>query len=201
MKTSRLFYKCFAPLYDPIMRMVEGPNFGEWRQLLWNRVEGQQILEVGVGTGRSFPFYPPEKNIIAVDQSENMLRLAREKAQTQNIPVHLKLMDIRQLDFADNSFDTVVSSLVFCEVSDPVKGLEEVRRVVRSGGKVVMLEHVISDNHKTAWLMNLVNPLTSFFMGENINRQTGYNVGESGLIIEKVIRLSSIFRLIEARKG
>ncbi len=200
MDIGRHRYNLFAPLYDPLLGLVEGPGFVEWRKLLWSKVEGKKILEVGVGTGRSFPFYPPGAIIIAIDNSSNMLKRARKKAEQQNVWVNLELMDVQQMAFPDNTFDTVVSSLVFCSVPDPISSLKEVRRVVRSGGKVVMLEHVISDKRWQARLMNLINPPIAALTGENFNRDTAENVEKSGLIVEKVTRLSSIFRLIEARK-
>jgi ubiquinone/menaquinone biosynthesis C-methylase UbiE len=129
-----------------------------------------------------------------------MLARARQKAEQAGLKVRLELMDVQHLDFPDNTFDTVVSSWVFCEVADPVQGLKEVKRVVRSGGKVLLLEHVISDNKWLARLMNWINPLLSGLVGENINRDTAYNVKESGLIVEKVTRLAPGVRLIEARK-
>lgn len=193
-------YNTFAPLYDPLLNMVEGRGFAEWRRLLWSKVEGKKILEVGVGTGRSFPFYPPGATVIAIDNSVSMLKRAKDRAERNNVWVNLELMDVQHTGFPDNTFDTVVSSLVFCSVPDPVCSLKEVRRVVRSGGKLVMLEHVISDKRWLALLMNLLNPPIAALTGENFNRDTANNVSRSGLIVENVIHLSSIFRFIEARK-
>jgi len=182
------------------MGLLEGPGFTGWRKLLWSKIEGRHILEVGVGTGRSFPYYPPDANITAIDFSQGMIEKAGNKARERNIRVQLELMDIQHLAFPDSAFDTVVSSLVFCEVSEPLRGLEEIRRVVRWGGKVVMLEHVISDRQPWAMFMNVLAPPIAAITGENINRDTAQNVKQSGLILEKVTRLSSIFRLIESRK-
>jgi phosphatidylethanolamine/phosphatidyl-N-methylethanolamine N-methyltransferase len=200
LKKSQNWYQWFASFYDLVTDRLEGSGFADWRKRLWSQVEGRKILEVGVGTGRSFPYYPSGAEIIAIDLSEEMLKRAREKARRQNIRVQLELMDVQKLALVDTSFDAVVSSLAFCEVSDPVKGLEEVKRVTRSGGKVVMLEHVISDNRNLSRLMNLMNLPLAALTGENINRDTVSNVRKSGLIVEKVTRLSSVFRLIEARK-
>ncbi len=197
---SRRWYNLFAPLYDPTVNHLEGAAFNEWRKLLWSKVEGRTILEVGVGTGRCFPFYPEVGKIVAVDFSEKMLDIARQKAVKDNIRVDLALMDTQALGLQDNTFDTVVSSLVFCGVPDPLEGLKEVKRVVRSGRKVVMLEHVLSDRVALAQWMNVLNWPIANLTGENINRRTEDLVKESGFNIESVTRLSSIFRLIEARK-
>ncbi len=110
-------------------------------------------------------------------------------------------MDIQKLEFADNAFDTVVSTFVFCSVPDPVQGLREVKRVCQPGGKIILLEHVLSASRILASLMNLANPLVVRMMGANINRQTVENVRTSGLKVEKVTDLAAgIFKLIEARK-
>ena len=109
-------------------------------------------------------------------------------------------MDAKNLEFDDNTFDTVVASFVFCSVPDPIQGLTEVKRVCKPRGKVLLLEHVLSANRILAWLMNLVNPLVVGTMGPNINRRTVENVVNSGLKVEKVTDLAAgIFKLIEAR--
>jgi len=136
-----------------------------------------------------------------VDFSDKMLSRARRKAEVSGIEVRLKQMDVQNLEFEDNTFDTVVASFVFCSVPDPVKGLKEVERVCRPGGKVVLLEHVLSANRILAWLMNIYNPLVVRIMGANINRRTADNVDKSGLKIESITNLAAgIVLLIEARK-
>ena len=200
-ETARRRYDRIAPLYDLMEGLVESSRYGRWRHLLWSKVEGTRILEVGVGTGKNFPCYPLDTDVVAIDISDGMLKRAKEKAAAQQVRVDLKQMDVQNLDLADNSFDSVVASFVFCSVPDPVRGLKELERVCRPGGKVVLLEHVLSANRIVAWLMNLVNPLVVRMMGANINRRTVDNVAKSGLIVEEVTDLGAgIFKLIEARK-
>jgi ubiquinone/menaquinone biosynthesis C-methylase UbiE len=164
-------------------------------------VEGTYILEVGVGTGKNFPYYPANAEIIALDFSEKMLKRAKDRASKQELKVRLQQMDVQHLEFEDNSFDTVVASFVFCSVPDPVRGLTEIERVCKPGGKVVLLEHVLSANRIMGLLMNLANPLVVRMMGVNINRRTVDNVVISGLLVEKVTDLvAGIFKLIESRK-
>lgn len=200
-KLARKRYNRRAASYDLSDAFMEHFRFSKWRRLLWNRVEGTKILEVGVGTGKNFPYYPANAEITAVDFSEKMLERARIKAEKQKIKVHLQLMDAQNLKFEDDKFDTVVASFVFCSVPDPVRGLEEIRRVCKPGGKVALLEHVLSANPILAWFMNIANPLVVRMMGANINRQTVENASRSGLIVERVTELGAgIFKLIEARK-
>jgi len=116
------------------------------------------------------------------------------------VKVRLQQMDAQHLEFEANTFDTVVASFVFCSVPDPVRGLMEIERVCKPGGKIVLLEHVLSANRVLGWLMNLANPVVVRIVGANINRRTEENVIKSGLVIEQVIDLGvGILKLIEAR--
>jgi ubiquinone/menaquinone biosynthesis C-methylase UbiE len=200
-EATRKRYNRIAPVYDFMESLVERSRYSGWRQLLWSKVEGNKILEVGVGTGKNFPFYPAGKDITAIDFSEKMLDRAREKVKKQDIEIALRQMDVQNLSFEDDTFDTIVSTFVFCSVPDPIKGLKEIKRVCKPNGKVLLLEHVLSANHFLAFLMNMVNPLVVRTMGPNINRKTVENVSISGLKVEKLTDLAAgIFKLIEARK-
>jgi len=194
-------YDRIAPIYDLMEGLVERSRYSQWRNLLWAEVDGKNILEVGVGTGKNFPYYPPGAKIVAIDFSWKMLARAKKKAAKEKVQVDLQQMDVQNLEFADNTFDTVVASFVFCSVPDPILGLKEIERVVKPEGEVLLLEHVLSAKRVIAWLMNLVNPAVVRLMGPNINRQTVDNVSRSGLIIKHVTDLAAgIFKLIEARK-
>jgi ubiquinone/menaquinone biosynthesis C-methylase UbiE len=158
-------------------------------------------LEIGVGTGKNFDFYPANAQITAIDFSPAMLKLATEKAQRNNVAVALNLMDVESLCYADNCFDTVVASFVFCSVPHPRKGLKELQRVCKPGGKVILLEHVLSSRPPMAWLMNCFNPLVVNAVGANINRQTLKNVQGCGFSKVYVDSMSGdIVKLIEAVK-
>lgn len=100
-----------------------------------------KILEVACGTGHNFPHYPPDCEITAVDLSPQMLDVAREKARGRRLTVRLEPMDAEQLDFADASFDTVVSALSTCTFPEPLQALREMARVCRPGGVILLLEH------------------------------------------------------------
>ena len=116
-----------------------------------------------------------------------MLRKARERIDKLNLsfPVSLKEMDTQQLDFPDDSFDYVVSTCVFCSVPDPVKGLKELKRVCKPDGKIIMLEHMRSENELLGKVMDLANPVPVSIWGANINRKTLENIEKAGLTIEE----------------
>ena len=169
-------YDRLAPWFDSLEGFLEGLLFRRLRKKLWAMAEGEHILEVGVGTGKNFDFYPAHSRMTAIDFSPKMLVQAKRKQERKQITVHLDCMDVQTLCYADNSFDTVVASFVFCSVPQPRKGLKELYRVLKPGGQLLLLEHVLSSNKTMATMMNLLNPLVVRLVGANINRQTLKNV-------------------------
>jgi len=199
-EAARKRYDRIAPVYDFMEDLVERSRYSVWRELLWSKMEGNKILEVGVGTGKNFPYYPAIAEMTAIDFSEKMLSRARQKVKKRGLEIGVQQMDVQNMSFEDDTFDTIVATFVFCSVPDPVKGLMEIKRVCKPGSKVLLLEHVLSANRILAWLMNLANPAVVRIMGPNINRKTVVNVATSGLEVEKVTNLAAgIFKLIEAR--
>lgn len=165
-------YDRLAPWFDSMQGFMEGFFFRKLRKKLWLEAAGMHILEVGVGTGKNFNFYPEDARITAIDFSPKMLEQARKKSNRKQIIVDLNLMDIQSIEYADNSFDTVVASFVFCSVANPRKGLKELYRVLKPGGQLLLLEHVLSRRKSVAFIMNSINPLVFRLFGANINRQT-----------------------------
>ncbi len=194
-------YDRIAPYFDVLEAFLEGLFFSQWRQSIWQKVQGEHILEVGVGTGKNFPYYPASGRITAVDFSEQMLQRAKTKQQRSNLEVELELMDVQSLCYADNSFDTVIGTFVFCSVPQPLKGLQELYRVCKPGGQVLLLEHVLSSQPWLAAVMNFLNPLVAMSFGANINRQTVKSIQSCGF--EKVVLdpgSSDMVKLIQAIK-
>lgn len=170
------------------------------RAALWQRVRGPQVLEVGVGTGKSFPYYPAGMAITAIDLSPRMLEQARTHAARDRIVVDLREADVQALSFPDASFDTAIASCVFCSVPDPALGLRELRRVLAPGGQLLLLEHVLSRRPLLRRVMNLINPLVVRQIGANINRETVENVRGAGFADLQVEDLwLDIVKRIEAR--
>ncbi len=194
-------YDRIAPYFEMMEAMMEGLFFKSWRKKLWSKVEGHHILEVGVGTGKNFEYYPPGTRVTAIDFSPAMLKQASQKKAQKAVKVDLDLMDIQSLAFADSSFDTVIASFVFCSVPQPLKGLKELHRVCKPGGQVLLLEHVISTKPLLAKVMNFFNPIILILVGANINRNTLRNIKAAGFAWVIVDQQSShIIKLVEARK-
>lgn len=177
---ARKRYDRIAPVYDLLERPMENATL-PWRRRLWAEVRGERILEVGVGTGRDLPFYPKAADVVAVDISPRMLARARSRAGRMGIEVDLREMDAQFLDFTDNSFDSAVATFVFCSVPDPVQGLRELGRVVKAGGRILLLEHVRPRGRLLGWLFDVLSSLTARLFGCRLNRRTVENVLRAGL--------------------
>ena len=120
------------------------------RKRLMSKAHGK-ILEVACGTGLNFPFFPAMSTITAVDVSQNMLNLARQKASALKLNIQTQVMNAGKLEFEDETFDTVASTLSTCTFPDPLQALREMRRVCRVGGQILLLEH---GHSSVSWLAN-----------------------------------------------
>jgi phosphatidylethanolamine/phosphatidyl-N-methylethanolamine N-methyltransferase len=194
-------YSEFAPLYDRI--------FGK---IFYNRLErviddldippGAQVLEVGAGTGTSFPAYPIHCNITGVDLAPDMLARARQKI-ADNSWRHLKVMEMNALDlkFPDNSFDYVMAFHVVTVVPDPVRMIAEAKRVCKPGGRIVIVNHFTSEVAVLGALTRAMDPLTRW-LGWRTDLQLKPFIEATGLTIEKVYKINetSLYTVVLARK-
>jgi phosphatidylethanolamine/phosphatidyl-N-methylethanolamine N-methyltransferase len=194
-------YQRIAPVYDLMEAFTERRYF-DWRHRLWGMVRGNSILEVGVGTGKNMPFYPEGIKVTGIDLTPGMLDRAHGLLQELGLQdrVTLQLGDAQAMDFPDASFDMAIATFVFCSVPDPIQGLHEMKRVVKPGGTVLLLEHMRSPNPFIGSLMDVLNPLIVRMMGANINRHTVENVQKAGLELDKVVdlQMGGIFKFIVA---
>jgi ubiquinone/menaquinone biosynthesis C-methylase UbiE len=193
-----------ARVYDRIARiydLIEAPMNWMGGTARRERVlsgAGGKVLEVGIGTGLNLEHYPAGVDLVGIDISEGMLARARRRAERLDTPVSLERADVEALPFADATFDTVAATCVFCSVADPVRGLREVRRVVKPDGRVLLLEHVRPEHRLLGRVFDLLAPITRRLLGPEINRRTEENVREAGLAIASV-RRDGIWREIDAR--
>jgi len=177
--------------------------FRSLRRELWGRTpETGRILEIGVGTGINMQHYPPRAEMTAIDISERMLSRASKRAGKLGRAVDLRIMDAQELGFDDGAFDAVIATCVFCSVPDPVKGLREAWRALRPGGRLLLLDHVRSDNAVAGKIMDWLNLIVVRIEGANINRRTEDNVRAAGIYqFETSRHWFGIVRMIEARKA
>jgi len=183
MNTVQKRYNRMARLYDVLEYPME-TGLSNWRKDLLSQAEGK-TLEVGIGTGKNILYYPDGVELTGIDFSPKMIEIARKKAKNYD-NVSLQVMDAESMNFNDDSFDTVVTSCVFCSVPDPVQGLKEIRRVCKKGGNILMLEHVRSNHKAIGKMMDVANPLPLHIYGANINRRTFQNLLKAGFEPENI---------------
>lgn len=167
-------------LYDPLCALIERTGLGRWRAWLVGEARGR-ILDLGCGTGRNLPLVPAATWVVGVDPSRPPLERARRRAPGRP----LVQAAAEALPFRDASVDTVLSALAFCSVGDPARGLAEVRRVLRPGGTLRMLEHVRSTRPWKARLQDRLQPVwTRLTGGCHPNRDTERSVESAGFVVE-----------------
>ena len=152
-------YELLAPVYDFIFDWIFAPGrTAAVSQLAL--APNDTVLEVGIGTGLNLPLYPPLTRLTGIDLSSEMLDKAVERVQNLAMPnVTLKVMDATSLDFADNEFDKALATYTISAVPDPVAVLREMRRVVKPGGTLVLLNHFRSDRRVIRLAEDLVAPV------------------------------------------
>jgi ubiquinone/menaquinone biosynthesis C-methylase UbiE len=185
-------------LYDASMALLERTGLGPWRRWLAGGARGL-TLDLGCGTGRNLPLFPDDVRAVAVDPCRETLLRARRRAPG----ALLVQARAEEMPFRDGTFDTVVSGLVLCSVTDPGLALAEVRRVLAAGGVMRALEHVRSPVRWKARLQDWTQPAwTAFSGGCHPNRNTEQAVESAGLVIDPESRRArDTMRRFEARPG
>ncbi|MFO7557434.1 MAG: class I SAM-dependent methyltransferase [Desulfobacterales bacterium] len=144
-----------------------------------------KILYLAAGTGLDFKFFPPFKNIIGIDISPKMLEKAAKKATAYSGSITLLERDVTDLDFPDDSFDQVFTSCTFCSFPNPIKGLKELKRVLKPDGVLRMFEHTSSRYFPFNLMLHLMTPVTRI-IGTDMNRDTESNVRKAGFVIKEI---------------
>lgn len=163
---------------------------------------GERVLEVGVGTGLSLPYYPEGSRISGIDISEPMLGQARERAnELRREDVDLRVMDARSLTFADETFDHVLAPYVISVVPEPQRVMAEIRRVCRIGGTVMVVNHFHSERGLLGWGERVLTP-ASQWIGFRLDEPLTNVTETEGLDVVRVerVNLFGLWRLIELRR-
>jgi ubiquinone/menaquinone biosynthesis C-methylase UbiE len=199
---SRRFWDDVAPRYDQAMRFLERFQFRGGREWVCSRARGD-VLEVAVGTGLNVGLYPVEARLTGVDLSPEMLVRARSRSVEIGRSIELKEADAAALPFEDATFDTVVSTLAMCAVPDEQAGILEMRRVLRPGGRLLLLDH-IGSNWWPIWAgQRLMEFYTIPHAGEHMTRRPRSTVERAGFVVEESERLKAgtVERLAARKPG
>jgi len=176
----------FAAMYDHQVAKMEREGLGELRRRNVGGATGR-VLEIGAGTGANLAHYGPNvTSLTLTDPEQPMLKRLEPRVRAAAPQATVLRAPAEDLPFDDDSFDTVVSTLVLCGVSDQARSLREVRRVLRPGGKLIFVEHVRSDEPKLARLQDRMNGLNRFVVCCECNRPTLDSIKTAGFTIEHV---------------
>lgn len=195
-------YHHIARLYDLLDLPFEHGRYRPLRRELFRDVRGD-LLDAGVGTGRNFPYYPPDTRVIGIDLSPAMLERAKRRKQRLGTQVELREMDVLAMDFADASFDCVVSTFLFCVLDDALQqpALEEIARVCRPDGRIYILEYAISENPLRRFIMRLWAPWVRFAYGARFDRNTEQYLDDAGLeLLDTRYLYRDIVKLLTVRR-
>lgn len=186
----------YASRYDRDMGFVEWLQFGGGREWVCGQATGE-VLEVGVGTGRNLAYYPEHVRLTGIDFSPAMLDLARRRAAELGREVTLREADAQALPFADASFDTVVCTLGLCGFPDDRAAIREMHRVLRPGGKLLLLDHIGSHHRLIRFGQRLLEKMTVRTLGDYQTRRPLPLVEEAGFVVERRerLKLGSVERL------
>lgn len=149
-------YARWAPIYDRVFTAVMKPGRLAAAEAV-NRVGGR-VLDVGVGTGLELPMFTGAKSIVGIDLSAPMLEIGKKRVAEQGLTnvEDLLVMDAMNLEFPDASFDAAVAPYVITTVPDPARTMDEMARVVKPGGELIIVNHIAATSGPIAWIEGLM---------------------------------------------
>lgn len=178
--------RIFAATYDRFMAKSEREGLSERRRELIAQADGQ-VIEIGAGTGHNLEHYPAEVTALTVTEPEPaMVRRLEHHAAAQTPFATVRRAQAEELPFEDDSFDVAVSTLVLCGVESQRRALRELMRVLRPGGRLLFLEHVRSENPRSARHQDRLNWLNRAVVGCACNRSTLAEIQAAGFVLARV---------------
>ena len=182
-----------APLYDMAMKKTEAACLSAWRATLLGRAKGR-VLEIGGGTGVNLQYYPDGLERVVIAEPDPGMKKQLDQRFVELGKSEFETVDAvaETLPFEEASFDTVVSTLVFCTVDDPVQSLKEVHRILRPGGALIFIEHVHAhDNPGRARWQRRLEPIWKTFAGGcHLTRDTLAMIEATGFVVDDLTRAS-----------
>jgi len=195
------FYTLWAPFYD----WFAGPKFRDLRREAVAALDlksGERLMISGVGTGLDFEFLPRYIGIVACDLNESMLRRARQKADRLGVVPRLEVADAQALPYNDASFDAAYLPCIVCVAPDGGKVLAEALRVVKKGGRVVVIDKFLAEGQAPSSLRTLLDAVLGVVVSHVNRRWSEVAAGATGFKVEKEIPgpFKGFFRLYVLRK-
>ena len=198
---ARKVYRRIARFYDLLDVPFERHRYAPARRELFHGLAGD-ILDAGVGTGRNMPYYPPDARVTGIDLSGDMLARARRRRRRLGLNTYLLERDICDTGLADDRFDAVVATFLFCVLDDSLQrpALRELARLVKPGGEIRILEYEYSAKPVRRLIMRLWAPWVRYAYGATFDRHTEQYLPEAGLeLVEERFLFLDIIKLIVAR--
>ena len=193
-------YEKEARKYDREMNFFDWLLFAGAREWVCAQATGE-VLEIVIGTGRNLPHYHEDIRLTGVELSPAMLAIARARARDLGRDVDLRVGDAQTLEFGDDSFDSVVCTLALCTIPDDGAAVAEMRRVLRPGGRLLLLEHVRSPLLPVRLAQRLLDPLAVRFEADHLLRDPLDHLRVGGFEVERLERSKlGIVERIAARK-
>jgi phosphatidylethanolamine/phosphatidyl-N-methylethanolamine N-methyltransferase len=181
---NRLRYTVWAPAYDALVRAA---GFDAARRLSIDRLRlapSDRVLIIGAGTGLDLDFLPPSVHVTATDVTPAMLKHLERRAAATSRSVTTRIMDARQLEFPDASFDAVVMHLILAVMPQPERGLREAVRVLRPGGRIAVFDKFLRDEERPSLNRRLLNAFAKPLFSD-LNRRLGPLIAGTPLVIER----------------
>jgi ubiquinone/menaquinone biosynthesis C-methylase UbiE len=183
----RRVYERDAAGYDQEIGHFERAMLDDGRAWACEQVAGD-VLEIAIGTGRNLPFYPAEVRLTGIDLSSAMLAKAEERARALGRAVVLRIGDAHALDFPDETFDSVIMTLALCTIPDERRAIREAKRVLRPGGRLILLEHVRSPLLPVRLVQRLLDPLLVRWKADHLLREPLEPLQQEGFAIHQCER-------------
>jgi len=200
MERVRRYYDEIADTYDTRVDYYEKALAGDGRQWVCGQATGN-TLELGVGTGRNLPYYPAEVRLVGIDLNPAMIEIAKRRAAALGRSVDLRVGDAQSLDLVDATFDSVVATLALSSIPDDRRAIAEAWRVLRPGGRFLILDHVRSPLLPVQAIQRLLDPVSVRLHANHLLRDPVGSLEREGFGIERLERSKlGIIARVSARK-
>lgn len=181
MGLGKWYGNVFARIYDPFMHKAEEKIFAHKRHAMLHALKGS-VLDVGSGTGANFPHFSKDAQVTAIEPNAKMMEYAKSKLPVDaEIKLVLAGIGDEDIDFEENQFDYIVSTLVLCTIPKPEEALASFKKWLKPNGQLILIEHIRSHSHAGGIAQDVINPAWKLVAdGCNLNRNTDKMVKQAG---------------------